>query len=321
MLERLALENFDGLVADLDRYAIDCDFEPTGDVLALTDAYQDSVARGGGRDAAPLRPRGDGARRAGDARRGRLPHLPRRGLGPHGLGDRRSRASSPPGLRDAAIRAGVRVYEHSAVTTSAIDVLTAAGRVRARRVLLATSAYPPLVQGDPALRRARLRLRADDRAGRPVGDRLEEPPGHRRRRQPVPLLPADRRQPHPVRRLGRRLPLRRPGRPAPRRPRRRRSRRSPSTSSTRSRSSRARASPTAGAARSTPRRGSRSSSAPRTAAGSPTRPATRASASPPRGSAAGPRSTCSTAARPRRPGCATCAPSRSRSRPSRCAGP
>ena len=49
------------------------------------------------------------------------------------------------GLRDAAIRAGVRVYEHSAVHDIGDDVLTAAGRVRARKVLLATSAYPPLL--------------------------------------------------------------------------------------------------------------------------------------------------------------------------------
>ena len=55
-------------------------------------------------------------------------------------------------------------------------------------------------------------------------DRLAAPPGHRRRRQPVPLLPADRRRPDPVGRLRRRLPLRRPGRPAPRRRRRRPSR-------------------------------------------------------------------------------------------------
>ena len=41
MLERLALENFDGLRADLERHGIDCDFEPTGELLALTDAYQE----------------------------------------------------------------------------------------------------------------------------------------------------------------------------------------------------------------------------------------------------------------------------------------
>jgi glycine/D-amino acid oxidase-like deaminating enzyme len=55
------------------------------------------------------------------------------------------------GLRDAAVRAGVRVFEHSAVhdlrdAGASLEALTASGRVRARRVLLATSAYPPLLR-------------------------------------------------------------------------------------------------------------------------------------------------------------------------------
>ena len=198
--------------------------------------------------------------------------------------------------RRGAARRRARLRALAPCTTSATDRSRVAhrrqGRVRApRKVLLATSAYPPLLQRDPPLRRAGLRLRAGHRAAERRAarrDRLGAPPGHRRRRQPVPLLPPDRRRPHPVRRLGRRLPLPRPGRPAPRRARRRRSRRSPSTSSTRSRSSRACASPTAGAARSTPPRASRSSSAPRSAAASPTPPATPASASAPPASAAAP---------------------------------
>ena len=40
VLERLGLENFAGLRSDLDAHGIDCDFEPTGELLALTDAYQ-----------------------------------------------------------------------------------------------------------------------------------------------------------------------------------------------------------------------------------------------------------------------------------------
>src|SRR3954471_19245004 len=40
MLERLALENFAGLHADLETHGIDCGFEPTGELLALTDDYQ-----------------------------------------------------------------------------------------------------------------------------------------------------------------------------------------------------------------------------------------------------------------------------------------
>ena len=54
------------------------------------------------------------------------------------------------GLRRAAVAAGVRVFEHSAAHGLALDgagvrVACAAGAVRARRVLLGTSAYPPLV--------------------------------------------------------------------------------------------------------------------------------------------------------------------------------
>src|SRR5688572_8815929 len=41
VLERLGLENFDALRRDLDAYGIHCDFEPTGELLALTDTYQD----------------------------------------------------------------------------------------------------------------------------------------------------------------------------------------------------------------------------------------------------------------------------------------
>ena len=145
VLERLALENFDGLVADLGTYSIDCDFEPTGDVLALTDAYQDSwleeeveTLRRFGHEATVL---------DGPAMRAEVASPTYRG----GVWDHTGSGIVDPGklaagLRDAAIRAGVRVYEHSAVHEIGDHVLTAAGRVRARKVLLATSAYPPLVK-------------------------------------------------------------------------------------------------------------------------------------------------------------------------------
>ena len=52
------------------------------------------------------------------------------------------------GLRDAALRPGVRVFEHSAAHArrATACVITARGPRRARRVLLATSAYPPLLR-------------------------------------------------------------------------------------------------------------------------------------------------------------------------------
>ena len=145
VLERLALENFDGLVADLGRYSIDCDFEPTGDVLALTDAYQDGWLE---EEAETLRRFGHEATVLdGPAMRAEVASPTYRG----GVWDRTGSGIVDPGklaagLREAAIGAGVRVYEHSAVHEIGDDVLTAAGRVRARKVLLATSAYPPLVR-------------------------------------------------------------------------------------------------------------------------------------------------------------------------------
>jgi len=55
------------------------------------------------------------------------------------------------GLRGAAARDGVRIHEYSPVrevrrTASGVSVRTDGGLLNARRVLLATSAYPPLLR-------------------------------------------------------------------------------------------------------------------------------------------------------------------------------
>ena len=109
--------------------------------------------------------------------------------------------------------------------------------------------------------------------------RLAPPAGHRRLRQPVPLLPAHARQPDPVGRVRRDLPLRspalRPPRPAARRP----SSCSRGSSSRLSRSWRACGSPISGAGPSTPARGSSPSTARRTPGARRTRSATPASVS------------------------------------------
>ena len=126
-------------------------------------------------------------------------------------------ASSPSGLARAAEERGIEIFEHSPVRR--IDTvgrrrggrdrrrahLRAQGRARDERVPLAAA---PQHAHD----RAGVRLRADDRAAvdrAARGDRLERPAGSERPGQPVPLLPPDRRRPHPVRRLRRRLSLRR----------------------------------------------------------------------------------------------------------------
>ena len=82
-------------------------------------------------------------------------------------------------------------------------VFTPRGRVRARRVLLATSAYPPLLR---AIRRYVVPVYDYVLVTEPLGSRRDAIGWRRRQgigdaRQPVPLLPADRGRPHPVGRL------------------------------------------------------------------------------------------------------------------------
>ena len=150
VLERLGLENFAGLRSDLDAHGIACDFEPTGELLALTDAYQqpwiaeerESLERFGHRVTVL----------DGEAMRAEV-HSPTY-IG--GVWDHTGAGILDPGklargLREAALRLGVRVFEHSAVhdlrtVGPVVEALTASGRVRARKVLLATSAFPPLLR-------------------------------------------------------------------------------------------------------------------------------------------------------------------------------
>lgn len=149
-LERLALENFDGIVADLDRHGIDCDFEPTGELLALLAPYQHAWAT---QDAELLRRFGHEVELLdGEAMRAQIDSPLYHG----GLWDRTGAGVLDPqklalGLREAALRAGVRIHEHTPVATlererAAVGVLTPRGRLRARRVVLATSGYPPLLR-------------------------------------------------------------------------------------------------------------------------------------------------------------------------------
>jgi glycine/D-amino acid oxidase-like deaminating enzyme len=144
-LERLGLENFAELHADLERHGIDCDFEPTGELTALTDEYQLPWLE---EDAALLRRFGHEVTVLdGPAMRAEIGSPTYVG----GIWDRTGAAILDPGklavgLRAAALRAGVRLYEHTSAEAIRDAVVFAPdGRVRARRVLLATSAYPPLL--------------------------------------------------------------------------------------------------------------------------------------------------------------------------------
>jgi glycine/D-amino acid oxidase-like deaminating enzyme len=151
VLERLGSENLDGLWADAERLGIDAELERTGELLAIVEPYQEpwieeeaELLRRHGHDVEVFAtPAAMQAEVASPTYRG-------------GVWDRSAGGLLHPGklalgLRDAAVRAGVRVYEHTAASGlrddgDAVEVLCPQGRVRARRVLLATSAFPPLVR-------------------------------------------------------------------------------------------------------------------------------------------------------------------------------
>jgi glycine/D-amino acid oxidase-like deaminating enzyme len=143
-LERLAHENFTGLRRDLDHHGIDCDLEPSGELTAIVDPRQ---ARFLEEDAELLRRFGHDVEVLDAAAMRQEIASP---LFHGGLWDRTDAGILDPaklvdGLRCAAI------HEHTAATAlresgAGIEVVTAQGHVAAGRVLLATSAFPPLVR-------------------------------------------------------------------------------------------------------------------------------------------------------------------------------
>ena len=149
VLERLGAENFAGLRADLESHGIDCEYEATGSLDVALEPYQAEsldedaeLERRFGHDAVVL-----------DAEAVRAEVRSPTYLG--GLWIKDATALVHPGklgdgLRRAAVNAGVRVFEHSpvhglGVEGAGVRVSAPAGAVRARRVLLGTSAYPPLL--------------------------------------------------------------------------------------------------------------------------------------------------------------------------------
>ena len=153
-LERLGLENFDALAADLERHGIDAEYEPAGDLLV---ALEDHEVAALPEEAGLLRRFGHDVTVL-DAQAVRAQVDSPTYLG--GLWDRTGSALVHPGkladgLREAAVRAGIRVFESTAARRlrregAGVAVGTDGGTLRARRVLLATSAYPPPLR---ALRR------------------------------------------------------------------------------------------------------------------------------------------------------------------------
>lgn len=149
-LERLAEENFAGLRADLERHRIECDLEANGVLAVALEPHELPWLREGaetlrrfGQDFELLD--GAGVRAEVDS-----PTY----LG--GLWHRSGQALVDPGrlgagLLRAALEAGVQVHERTAATGlrergEGIEVTHASGAVRARRAVLATSAFPPLLR-------------------------------------------------------------------------------------------------------------------------------------------------------------------------------
>jgi glycine/D-amino acid oxidase-like deaminating enzyme len=149
-LERLGMENFRDLAADLERYEIDAEYELTGELDVAVDpalaeglAEEAELARGYGHDVALL------DRAAIQAEVNSTTYQA-------ALWSRDSVALVNPaklvdGLRRAALGAGVTIHEHSPVTSLArrpdgVELAVASARLAAEKVILATSAHPPLLR-------------------------------------------------------------------------------------------------------------------------------------------------------------------------------
>ncbi len=149
-LLRMGDETLDAIEAAIGRHGIACDFERTGELTVAVAPWQAAglvqeyrLARDLGRSAELL-----------DADQVRAEVNSPTYLA--GLHDPHGTAILDParlawGLAAAAERLGVRIHENTLAsdlrrTSAGVEVRTAYGRVRAAKVLLATSAFPPLLR-------------------------------------------------------------------------------------------------------------------------------------------------------------------------------
>ncbi|HEU4449565.1 MAG TPA: FAD-dependent oxidoreductase [Gaiellaceae bacterium] len=149
-LERLSRENFAGFRADLERLGVECDLELTGELVVALEPHEVEWLA----EAAELLGRFGHEHELFDREAVQAEIASATYLG--GLWDRTDAGVLDPGklaagLAAAANAAGVRLHEHSRATGlrgsgSRVAVRTPGGAVLARRVLLATSAYPPLLR-------------------------------------------------------------------------------------------------------------------------------------------------------------------------------
>jgi glycine/D-amino acid oxidase-like deaminating enzyme len=149
-LERLGLENLAGIEETLKRFSIDAAYEKTGFLLAAREQHEaDELSE----FAEVLRERGIDAEYLDQAAVRRELDSPTYIAG---LWQRTGNAIVDParlawGLARAAAELGVRIHEHSRVTSLAdtpggVELHVGEARLRARRVVVATNGFPPLVR-------------------------------------------------------------------------------------------------------------------------------------------------------------------------------
>ncbi|WP_156726866.1 NAD(P)/FAD-dependent oxidoreductase [Streptomyces apocyni] len=151
-LEQLGARNLDAIEEAVARYAIDCDFERTGEIDVATEPHQVEELREAHTEAQRLGL--DGGTEFLDADQVRAEVASPTFLA--GIWDRRGVAMLHPaklawGLKAACLSLGVRIYEHTPATTltqhgAGMAVRTPYGRVLARQIALGTNVFPSLVK-------------------------------------------------------------------------------------------------------------------------------------------------------------------------------
>lgn len=149
-LERMGLDNLDGIEDTIRRHGIDCEFERAGEMLVATEDYQ---LQGLAEEAALAARFGHHVELLDAPKtRAQLDSPTFRG----GLEVRSGAALVHPaklaeGLAQACRSLGVRIYEHTRVAdlrtnAATVTLRTPRGSVTAPKVVLATNAFPPLLR-------------------------------------------------------------------------------------------------------------------------------------------------------------------------------
>ncbi len=149
MLVKMGYKNLDAIEETVRRYQIECDFQRTGEMVVATEPYQVEELRSRPKEAAPY---GLNLQWFDQEQTRALVNSPTY-LG--GLYDPGLVLLNPAqlawGLRRACMENGVRLFERTQATglseeANGIVVSTQYGQVKAKKVALATNAFPPLLK-------------------------------------------------------------------------------------------------------------------------------------------------------------------------------